>query len=222
MAGLECAWAHQEEQLGTGHALLQAMPYLTDVDRILVLYGDIPLIRSSTLLGLMAEAADTHLGVLTAILTEPSGYGRILRDHHGQVRRIVEDREASAAELAIDEINTGFMVASRAPLVQWLSSLGNANAKGEYYLTDIVALADAEDHVDTQNPLPGVVDQPVLLDLAIGQHHGLVVAAQDDRGEGLDFEHRARRAVRLDCLANDKGRKEQEVYRGGQIAQRLL
>ncbi len=171
MAGLDCAWAHQEEQQGTGHALIQAMPYLTDVERILVLYGDIPLIRSSTLLRLMATAAHTHLGILTAILAEPSGYGRILRDQHGQVRRIVEDRDASAAELAVDEINTGFMVASREPLVQWLSRLGNANAKREYYLTDIVALADAMGvmiataQADSEEEILGVNDRVQLAGL---------------------------------------------------------
>ena len=141
---LDCDWALQAERKGTGHALLQALPQLGDVDRILVLYGDIPLISATTLRRLMAEARDTSLGVLTAILPDPGGYGRIVRDHDGQVRRIVEEKDASEAELAIDEINTGFMIADRNHLAGWLDRLGNDNAQGEYYLTDIIAMAAAE------------------------------------------------------------------------------
>lgn len=144
MGELDCDWALQAERKGTGHALLQAMPLLGDVDRVLVLYGDIPLIRAATLRRLMAEARDARLGVLTAILPDPGGYGRIVRDHDGQVRRIVEEKDASEAELAIDEINTGFMIADRNHLTAWLDRLGNDNAQGEYYLTDIIAMAAAE------------------------------------------------------------------------------
>ena len=144
MGELDCDWALQAERKGTGHALLQAMPLLGDVDRVLVLYGDIPLIRAATLRRLMAEARDARLGVLTAILPDPGGYGRIVRDHDGQVRRIVEEKDASEAELAIDEINTGFMIADRNHLTAWLERLGNDNAQGEYYLTDIIAMAAAE------------------------------------------------------------------------------
>lgn len=171
LGDLDCDWAHQAERNGTGHALLQALPHLGDVDRVLVLYGDIPLIRAATLGRLLEEAREASLGVLTAILPDPGGYGRIVRDHDGQVRRIVEEKDASEAELAIDEINTGFLIADRAALSGWLGRLGNDNAQGEYYLTDIIAMAAAEGRaIATTQPerseeILGVNDRLQLADL---------------------------------------------------------
>lgn len=171
LPGRDCHWALQAERRGTGHALLQALPSLKDTDRILVLYGDIPLIRAETLLRLLSEARDADLGVLTALLTDPRGYGRIIRDHDGQVLRIVEERDANEAELAIDEINTGFLVADRRRLEGWLGRLGNDNAQGEYYLTDIVAMAVAEGlpivttQPDQEEEILGVNDRLQLADL---------------------------------------------------------
>ena len=144
MAGVTCTWVLQAERLGTGHALLQAMEAMADMDRVLVLYGDVPRIEASTLRQLIASAARTALGILTVVVEHPDGYGRIVRDHDGQVRRIVEHQEASEAERAIREINTGILVADRARLDAWLARLDNDNAQGEYYLTDVVALAVAE------------------------------------------------------------------------------
>ncbi|MCB2262788.1 MAG: bifunctional UDP-N-acetylglucosamine diphosphorylase/glucosamine-1-phosphate N-acetyltransferase GlmU [Candidatus Thiosymbion ectosymbiont of Robbea hypermnestra] len=141
MADYDCVWVEQAEQQGTGHAVRQAMPSLQDMDRILVLYGDVPLMQPATLQRLVDTAATTELGVLTAVFEEPTGYGRIVRDETGRVLRIVEQRDATQAEQRIDEINTGFLVADRARLDNWLARIDNRNAQGEYYLTDILALA---------------------------------------------------------------------------------
>ena len=171
LGDLDCDWAHQAERKGTGHALLQALPHLGDVDRVLVLYGDIPLIRAATLRRLLEVARQASLGVLTAFLPDPGGYGRIVRDHEGRVRRIVEEKDASEAELAIDEINTGFLIADRVALADWLGRLGNDNAQGEYYLTDIIAMAAAEGRaIATTQPekseeILGVNDRIQLADL---------------------------------------------------------
>ena len=141
----DLVWAIQEPQLGTGHAVLQAMPLLAAVPSAptLVLYGDVPLTRVATLQALIDAAGDDALGLLTAHLDNPRGYGRIVRVD-GAVTRIVEEKDADDAERAIREINTGILVAPSAALARWLPTLGNRNAQGEYYLTDIVALAVAE------------------------------------------------------------------------------
>lgn len=171
LGDLGCDWALQAERKGTGHALVQALPYLEEADRILVLYGDIPLIRAATLRNLVHTAEDATLGVLTALLADPSGYGRIVRDHDGQIRRIVEEKDATEAELAIDEINTGFLIVDRARLQGWLGQLGNDNAQGEYYLTDIIGMAAAEgltiatDQPENEDEILGVNDRIQLADL---------------------------------------------------------
>ena len=140
-------WALQEPQLGTGHAVLQAVPPVQQSASVesstLVLYGDVPLTRASTLRRLIAAAGSNALGLLTTHLDQPQGYGRIVRVG-GEVKRIVEEKDADDAERAITEINTGILVAPTAALARWLPTLGNRNAQGEYYLTDIVALAVAE------------------------------------------------------------------------------
>ncbi|MDP1605591.1 MAG: bifunctional UDP-N-acetylglucosamine diphosphorylase/glucosamine-1-phosphate N-acetyltransferase GlmU [Rhodocyclaceae bacterium] len=141
----DLAWALQEPQSGTGHAVMQALPHLDAVPPAptLVLYGDVPLIRAATLRRLIEAAADGKLALLTAYLDDPRGYGRIVRVD-GNVVRIVEEKDADDAERLIREINTGILVAPGAALARWLPNLGNRNAQGEYYLTDIVALAVAE------------------------------------------------------------------------------
>jgi bifunctional UDP-N-acetylglucosamine pyrophosphorylase/glucosamine-1-phosphate N-acetyltransferase len=141
----DLAWALQEPQLGTGHAVLQALPHLDALPPAptLVLYGDVPLIRATTLRRLIEAAGDTKLALLTAHLDNPHGYGRIVRADN-KVTRIVEEKDADDAERAICEINTGILVAPGAALARWLPQLGNRNAQGEYYLTDIVAMAVAE------------------------------------------------------------------------------
>ncbi len=136
-------WVRQEPQLGTGHALLQALPVTVAPVPTLVLYGDVPLTRASTLRRLIEAAGSDKLALLTAHLDNPGGYGRIVRVG-GKVTRIVEEKDADDAERAIGEINTGILVAPTAALARWLPALGSRNAQGEYYLTDIVAMAVAE------------------------------------------------------------------------------
>jgi bifunctional UDP-N-acetylglucosamine pyrophosphorylase/glucosamine-1-phosphate N-acetyltransferase len=137
-------WAVQERQLGTGHALMQAIPELEKRGVVLVLYGDVPLIAPATLRSLVEAASTRHLALLTQDLESPRGYGRIVRDKRGRVTKIVEEKDASAAERAIREVNTGILAAPAGRLAEWLSRLGNDNAQGEYYLTDVIALAVAD------------------------------------------------------------------------------
>jgi len=134
-------WILQDQQLGTGHAVDQAMPSVRDEDTVLVLYGDVPLIQSDTLTALVEKAGAGQLAVLTAELDNPQGYGRMLRDDEGQLIGIVEQKDASEAQLAIREINSGFLAAPAGLLRDWLQRLDNSNAQGEYYLTDIIAMA---------------------------------------------------------------------------------
>ncbi|MCL2636359.1 MAG: bifunctional UDP-N-acetylglucosamine diphosphorylase/glucosamine-1-phosphate N-acetyltransferase GlmU [Betaproteobacteria bacterium] len=143
LAAPDIAWAEQARQLGTGHAVAQALPHLSPAAQTLVLYGDVPLTTAATLKRLL-QAGKDGLAILTVDLADPTGYGRIVRDDSGQVRRIVEQKDATPAEKAIGEINTGIMVMPTARLADWLGRLKNDNAQGEYYLTDIVALAVAE------------------------------------------------------------------------------
>ena len=141
----DVVWARQEPQLGTGHAVLQALPHLDAAAPTLVLYGDVPLTRISTLQGLLAEARGPgeRLALLTVELDDPTGYGRIVRGADGGVLRIVEEKDANDEERAIAEVNSGILVAPTARLAEWLPTLGKGNAQGEYYLTDIVGLAVA-------------------------------------------------------------------------------
>jgi len=132
----------QSPQLGTGHAVLQAAPFLGDGGPTLVLYGDVPLITAATLQRL-AAAAGEGLALLTVQLADPAGYGRVVRDTAGKIVRIVEERDATPAERVIDEVNTGILVAPTARLKAWLAALSNRNAQGEYYLTDVIAQAVA-------------------------------------------------------------------------------
>jgi bifunctional UDP-N-acetylglucosamine pyrophosphorylase / glucosamine-1-phosphate N-acetyltransferase len=148
----DLVWARQEPQLGTGHALAQALPHLDPKVPTLVLYGDVPLIRAETLKSL-CQAAGKGLALLTVELDDPHGYGRIIRSR-GAVRRIVEERDATKAERAVREINTGIMVLPTARLKTWLAGLRNKNAQKEYYLTDVVEAAVA-DKVPVSSAAPG-------------------------------------------------------------------
>ncbi len=139
----DLSFALQQPQLGTGHAVMQALPALDPTMPTLVLYGDVPLTRSATLQALLDSAGREKLAILTVELDNPTGYGRIVREA-GKIVRIVEQKDASPAELAIREVNTGIMVVPPGCLQRWLSQLSNDNAQGEYYLTDIVARAVAE------------------------------------------------------------------------------
>ena len=136
-------WVLQAEQLGTGHAVLQAAPRLAADATALILYGDVPLVSGATLKQLLSASGE-GVAVLTTDLEDPSGYGRVVRDGSGRVARIVEQKDASESERAIREVNAGFYALGAAQLGRWLSRLKNDNAQKEYYLTDIVKLAAAE------------------------------------------------------------------------------
>lgn len=135
-------WAEQSEQLGTGHAVLQAMPEVPDAATVLVLYGDVPLIRGETLRHLLSQPG--RLAVLVAEVADPTGYGRIVRNGEGKVGAIVEQKDATDEQRSIRTINTGIITAESTALRRWLSQLSNANAQGEYYLTDIFATAASD------------------------------------------------------------------------------
>jgi bifunctional UDP-N-acetylglucosamine pyrophosphorylase/glucosamine-1-phosphate N-acetyltransferase len=139
----DITFVKQEPQLGTGHAVMQAIPYLNDDAPTLILYGDVPLTSIASLQRLLDSAGADKLSILTVELDNPAGYGRIVRKD-GAIVRIVEQKDATAHELAIHEVNTGIMVAPTARLKQWLGMLSKDNAQGEYYLTDIVAKAVAD------------------------------------------------------------------------------
>jgi bifunctional UDP-N-acetylglucosamine pyrophosphorylase/glucosamine-1-phosphate N-acetyltransferase len=137
-------WVLQSEQKGTGHAVLQALPRVDANARVLVLYGDVPLVQPVTLRALVDAAADHDLALLTAELPDPSGYGRIVRDGRNCVLRVVEEKDASVRERALREINTGMLVAPALALRRWLADVEADNVQQEYYLTDIVTLAAKE------------------------------------------------------------------------------
>jgi bifunctional UDP-N-acetylglucosamine pyrophosphorylase/glucosamine-1-phosphate N-acetyltransferase len=135
-------WSEQATRLGTGHALQQAMPEVPQDARVLVLYGDVPLITADTLQRLLA--ASGRIAVLVADLDDPTGYGRIVRDAQGNVAKVVEHKDADEEQREISTVNTGILVVDGEPLRRWLGALGNDNAQGEYYLTDVFASAAAE------------------------------------------------------------------------------
>ncbi len=139
-------WVKQQEQLGTGHAVLQALPYLEDDTTYLILVGDAPLIREQTLKDLSLAAQPSGIAVLTVSLDNPFGYGRIIRNEDGYVARIVEEKDASEAEKAVCEINSGVFAIRGDVLKKLLPQIGNDNAQKEYYLTDIVLLANQQGH----------------------------------------------------------------------------
>jgi bifunctional UDP-N-acetylglucosamine pyrophosphorylase/glucosamine-1-phosphate N-acetyltransferase len=136
-------WALQAEQLGTGHAVMQAMPKVADDELVLVLYGDVPLIRKDTLERLIAAAGPRSMSLLTVMLDDPTGYGRIVRKS-GKIQKIVEQKDATKVQLKIREGNSGIMAVPAKLLKKWLGKLRNSNAQGEYYLTDVIAMAVKE------------------------------------------------------------------------------
>ena len=139
--GEDIHWTLQAEQLGTGHAVLQALPAIPDEHTVLVLYGDVPLVRAATLSDLARRAGPASIALLTAVLPDPAGYGRVIRDTTGRVARIVEHKDANRKELIVTEVNTGLLAAPAGRLRGWLSALGRDNAQGEYYLPDCIAAA---------------------------------------------------------------------------------
>jgi bifunctional UDP-N-acetylglucosamine pyrophosphorylase/glucosamine-1-phosphate N-acetyltransferase len=177
------SWVQQAQQLGTGHALLQVAPQLHDDSLVLVLYGDVPLITRATLEQLIALAGVRELGLLTARLDDPSGYGRVLRDSHGGVRRVVEQKDASRKELALKECNTGVLAAPAKHLKKWLARLRNNNAQREYYLTDVISMA-VKDKIAVRPLLAPAIDE------VLGVNDKVQLAA-------VEAAYRRRRATEL-------------------------
>ncbi|ALM54396.1 bifunctional UDP-N-acetylglucosamine diphosphorylase/glucosamine-1-phosphate N-acetyltransferase GlmU [Halomonas huangheensis] len=152
LADYQVRFAVQAEQKGTGHAVAQAADAIGE-GKVLVLYGDVPLIRRATLEALLAHVDEQHMGLLTVSLDDPSGYGRIVRNAEGRAVAIVEHKDASAEELAIQECNTGIMAMTATQLKRWLPQLSASNAQAEYYLTDVIAMAAAEGiEIATEQP----------------------------------------------------------------------
>ena len=141
LAGIQVIWVEQERQLGTGHAVQQAVPDIPSDHVALVLYGDVPLVQSSTLVPLVDEAETGRVALLTVRLPDPGGYGRIIRNSTGHVTAIVEHKDATPQQREIQEVNTGLLAAPAEQLKGWLERLNNHNAQGEYYLTDVAGLA---------------------------------------------------------------------------------
>jgi bifunctional UDP-N-acetylglucosamine pyrophosphorylase/glucosamine-1-phosphate N-acetyltransferase len=160
LGGEPVSWVLQEQRLGTGHAVAQAMPQIPDDRLVLVLYGDVPLIQRSTLTELLSLGGPRQVALLTMTLEDPSGYGRVMRDARGRVQKIIEEKDASKKVLKVRECNTGVLVAPAKLLRKWLQRLKNDNAQGEYYLTDVVAAA-VKDKV-VVNPLVAASRTEVL------------------------------------------------------------
>ena len=150
---LDADWIEQKQQLGTGHAVQQVTDQIGDADKVLILYGDVPLLKLDTVNALLNHVYDHSLGLLTVILSEPKGYGRIVRDSSGNVQKIVEEKDATQGEKLIKEVNTGIMAVKGDQLKTWLGQLNNNNAQGEYYLTDIIEMAVRDNiKIITQQP----------------------------------------------------------------------
>lgn len=171
ITGFDVNWALQTEQNGTGHAVAQAMPAVAADATVLVLYGDVPLIRTATLEKLLQTTKNNTLALLTVKLADPTGYGRIVRNAAQAIEAIIEHKDASVEQLAITEVNTGILAVSAAQLNEWLPKLSANNAQGEYYLTDIVAMAVSEGvaveaiHPEDEFEVQGVNDRLQLAQL---------------------------------------------------------
>ncbi|MGZ5052046.1 MAG: bifunctional UDP-N-acetylglucosamine diphosphorylase/glucosamine-1-phosphate N-acetyltransferase GlmU [Methylobacter sp.] len=137
-------WVEQKQQLGTGHAVQQASDQIADEDTVLILYGDVPLLKLATIKQLISNVDNQSLALLTVNLANPIGYGRIVRNSSGEVVKIVEEKDATPSEKQINEVNTGIMAVQGKQLKKWLGQLNNSNAQGEYYLTDVIEMAVAD------------------------------------------------------------------------------
>lgn len=153
LSHLNVTWIQQKEQLGTGHAVLQALPSLPENDRVLILYGDVPLVSTETLKQFIAHTPANALGIITAQFTNPNGFGRVIRNTQQHITHIVEEKDANTAERSIHEINSGIYLIPAKQLHQWLPKLSNDNAQREYYLTDIIKYA-SQDNIAIHSTQP--------------------------------------------------------------------
>ena len=218
LADTRVNWVEQREQLGTGHAVDQVMPLLGDGSLALVLYGDVPLIAATTLLPMVEQARRQALSVLTAKLDNPFGYGRIVRSSDGSLVDIVEQKDASDEQLRIREVNTGFLAAPVALLRNWLARLDNRNAQGEYYLTDIIAMA-VDDGVPVESVRAPVTDEILGVNDRVQLAHLERVyqrrQAEDLMRSGVTLADPARFDVRGELLAgNDSFIDVNTVFEG--------
>jgi bifunctional UDP-N-acetylglucosamine pyrophosphorylase/glucosamine-1-phosphate N-acetyltransferase len=195
----DLSWVLQSQQLGTGHAVLQALPSIPDDHQVVVAFGDVPLVSTRTLQRLVKDSADGDLALSTAVVDDPSGYGRVIRDERGEVERIVEDKDATDDERRVNEVNTGLMAFAAGPLRRFLAQLDNDNAQGEYYLTDVIARA-----VDGGTKVKGTVIASPTEVLGINDRAQLAIAermlqrriAQDLMSRGVTFADPERVDVR--------------------------
>ncbi len=176
-------WILQKQQLGTGHAVTKAMPHIADSSLVLVLYGDVPLVSEATLAALLEKADSGSLALLSVMLADPTGYGRIIRNEKGQAQKIVEQEEANETELTVCEVNTGILACPAGHLRNWLAKLNNDNSQGEYYLTDVIAMAVADQY-------------PVDVLIAPGEIEVMGVNDKQQLAE-LESANRAEKAARL-------------------------
>ncbi len=204
------SWVKQEQQLGTGHAVQQALPDIPDVDNVLILYGDVPLITEESLKVLVDAASDTGFSLLTTYLENPHGYGRIIRDDSEDIIAIVEEKDATEAQKNISEINTGFMVVKADLLKRWVNALENSNNQNEYYLTDIVAKA-VNDQINIA---------PVLAESSIevkGINNRAQLAEAERYFQLVQAHHLMYRGVGLSDPARFDCRGELEIGRDNEI-----
>jgi len=203
-ADRDVQWVLQAEQLGTGHAVKQALPHLESDQTVLILCGDVPLVRAETIDSLVSAAENDRLGILTTVLPDPAGYGRIIRDVTDHVTGIVEEKDATDDQRRIAEINTGLMACPASYLARWLDRLAPNNAQGEYYLTDIVACAiqdgvavvpvDAEDYAEVL----GINDKRQLAE-AESMYRRRAAAELLENGVTIADPQRVDVRGRLDC-----------------------
>ncbi|ROR99046.1 UDP-N-acetylglucosamine pyrophosphorylase /glucosamine-1-phosphate N-acetyltransferase [Sinobacterium caligoides] len=162
-------WVEQLEQLGTGHAVQMAEPNLDDDAVVLICYGDSPLIEADTFQQLIKDVSDNSMALLTVEMPDPTGYGRIIRDDSANVIAIVEQKDADEQQRLVSEVNTGVMAVAAKHLKQWLPQLSNDNAQGEYYLTDVIALA-------AENGVTVIASQPASVDEVMGANNRVQLA----------------------------------------------
>jgi len=203
ISGNDLTWVMQEQQLGTGHAVIQALPGLDDNDNVLILYGDVPLITQATLKKLLLNKPDNGIALLTVALMDPTGYGRIVRNEQQQVSAIVEHKDADQQTLKIKEVNTGIMATKVSDLKHWLGKLDNNNSQAEYYLTDIIAMASESGRsvvavlADDELEVEGVNNREQLAKL---ERHYQLIQAKTLMAQGVTLYDPSRLDIRGDVV----------------------